>query len=107
MSKLEAAKIVKKYSAKLKEANYPFSAVYLFGSQARGKANKWSDIDVAVVSDKLKRDYDQGTFLLWNLRMDVDTRIEPHGFTVSEFKDSANPLVHEIKTTGIKIASAN
>jgi predicted nucleotidyltransferase len=105
MSRAEATKIVKKYSAKLKEANYPFSAIYLFGSQVQGRATKWSDIDVAVVSDKLKRDYDQGTFLLWDLRMDVDTRIEPHGFTVSEFKDSANPLVHEIKTTGIKISA--
>ena len=27
------------------------SAAYLFGSYAKGKANEWSDIDVALVSD--------------------------------------------------------
>lgn len=104
MSKLEAKKIVKKYSDTLKKANYPFSAIYLFGSYATGEAKKWSDIDVAVVSDKLKKNYDEGKFLLWDLRMGVDTRIEPHGFTVADFKANANPLVYEVKATGIKIA---
>ncbi|MFH0951288.1 MAG: nucleotidyltransferase domain-containing protein [bacterium] len=104
MSKLEAKKIVKKYSDKLKKADYPFSAVYLFGSYATGGAKKWSDIDVAVVSDRLKKNYDEGKFLLWDLRMDVDTRIEPHGFTEADFKANTNPLIYEIKTTGIKIA---
>ncbi len=104
MSKLEAKKIVKRYSEELKKANYPFLAIYLFGSQAQGTAHKWSDIDVAVVSNRLRKNYDEGKFLLWDLRMDVDLRIEPHGFTEAEFKSDANPLVCEIKTTGIKIA---
>jgi predicted nucleotidyltransferase len=104
MSKLEAKKIVKKYSDVLKRADYSFSAVYLFGSYATGEARKWSDIDVAVVSDRLKKDYDEGKFLLWKLRLDVDDRIEPHGFTVGEFKGNANPLVYEIKKYGLKIA---
>jgi len=103
MSKVEAKKIVKKYAEKLKEKNYPFSAVYLFGSFAKNKAHKWSDIDVAIVSDKLKRNKDKNKFLLWDLRMDVDTRIEPHGFTVKDFQDECDPMVYEIKKTGIKI----
>ncbi|NCN25570.1 hypothetical protein COT94_00015 [Candidatus Falkowbacteria bacterium CG10_big_fil_rev_8_21_14_0_10_37_14] len=104
MSKLEAKKIVKRYSEELKKADYPFLAIYLFGSQANGKANKWSDIDVAVVSNRLKKNYDEGKFLLWKLRTGVDLRIEPQGFTEAEFKSNANPLVCEIKTTGIKVA---
>ncbi len=102
MSKVEAKKIVRNYAKKLREENYPFSAVYLFGSHAKGKAHKWSDIDVAVVSDKMKRNRDKGRFLLWNIRMDVDTRIEPHGFTVKDFQDSSDPMVSEIKKTGIR-----
>ena len=31
MSRAEATKIVIKYSTKLREANYPFTAIYLFG----------------------------------------------------------------------------
>ena len=104
MSRIGAKKVVEKYAEKLKAENYPFSAVYLFGSRAKGEAGKWSDIDVAVVSDKLKRNRDKNRFLLWDLRMDVDTRIEPHGFTVKDFQDVNDPMVYEIKKTGIKIA---
>jgi len=103
MSKVEAKKIVKKYAEKLRKESYPFSAVYLFGSFAQNKSHKWSDIDVAVVSDKMKRNRDKNRFLLWDLRMDVDTRIEPHGFTVKDFQDECDPMVYEIKKTGIKI----
>ena len=104
MSKVEAKKIVKEYAEKLKEENYPFSAVYLFGSYAKGKAHKWSDIDVAVVSDKMKRNRDRNRFLLWHIRRDVDSMIEPHGFTVKDFEDGCDPMVYEIRKTGIRIA---
>lgn len=103
MPKIKAEQIVKKYAKKLKEENYPFSAIYLFGSCAKGKAHKWSDIDVAVVSNKLKRSRDENRFLLWDMRLDVDTRIEPHGFTVKDFQDQCDPMAHEIKKTGIRI----
>ena len=104
MPRIEAKKIVKKYAENLKKGNYPFSAVYLFGSYVKGNPGKWSDIDVAVVSDKLKRNRDKNRFLLWDLRMDVDTRIEPHGFTVKDFEDECNPMAYEIRKTGIRIA---
>lgn len=103
MSKIDAKKIVKKYAEKLKKENYPFSAIYLFGSYVKGKAHKWSDIDVAVVSDKMKRNRDKGRFLLWHIRRDVDSMIEPHGFTVKDFQDDNNPMVYEIKKTGVRI----
>lgn len=104
MSKKTAKKIVKKYAEKLKENEYPFRAVYLFGSHAQGKAGKWSDIDVAVVSDKLKRNNDKNRLLLWKLRMGVSTKIEPHGFTPEDFKINEDPMVYEIKKTGVRIA---
>lgn len=55
MSKIEAKKIVKKYADKLKTEKYPFSAIYLFGSFAKGAPRKWSDIDVAVVSKEMEK----------------------------------------------------
>lgn len=69
MSKIETNKIVKQYAQALKRAHYPFKAIYLFGSHARGVAHQWSDIDVAVVSDKLKHHYDKNRFLLWDSRL--------------------------------------
>ncbi|MFH1662286.1 MAG: nucleotidyltransferase domain-containing protein [Candidatus Falkowbacteria bacterium] len=104
MSKIEAKKIVKRYASKLKEENYPFSAVYLFGSHARGNAHKWSDIDVAVITEKIKRNRDKNENLLWHIRREVDSMIEPHGFTIKDFKDECDPMVSEIKKTGIRIA---
>ncbi len=104
MSKVEAKKIVKKYAKKLEEENYPFSAIYLFGSYAKGKSHKWSDIDVAVISEKLKRNRDKNENLLWHIRREVDSMIEPHGFTVKDFQNECDPMVSEIKKTGIRVA---
>ena len=104
MSKTDAKKIVKKYAAALKKAKYPFSAVYLFGSYAKGNPHKWSDIDVAVFSRELDYNWDKARFKLWHLTRDVDDRIEPHGFSTKDFKDDWQPMVHEIKKTGIKVA---
>lgn len=103
MSKIEARRIVKKYGEALKKANYPFSAIYLFGSHAHGKAHKWSDIDVAVVSDKLKKNRESDRWKLWDVKLNVDLRIEPHGFTVKEFKNDINPMAYEIRKTGIRV----
>ncbi len=103
MSKANAKKIVKEYVSKLKAEKYPFSAVYLFGSHARNKNSKWSDIDVAVISDKLKRDWWKNEMLLSHISLDVDSRIEPHGFTVKGFEDDSDPFVYEIKKTGVRV----
>lgn len=103
MSKIESKKIIRRYAEKLIAENYSFSAIYLFGSHAKGKTHKWSDIDVAVVSKKLKRNYDKNRFLLWHLGRKIDTRIEPYGFTPENFEDNANPIAYEIKKTGIRM----
>ncbi len=103
-SKNEAKKIVKNYAKELEKNNFPFLAVYLFGSYVNGKAGKWSDIDVAVVSDKLKRSREKNEILLWRTRRKIDSRIEPIGFTVKDFKNICDPMVAEIKKTGVRIA---
>lgn len=95
--------IVKKYANVLRKENYPFLNLYLFGSYAKGRAHKWSDIDIAIVTDHIKRNRMNNSFLLWKMRRKVDTRIEPHSFTKKEFANNADPIVHEIKKTGIRI----
>ena len=104
MSKADAKKIVQNYAKRLKEENFPFSTIFLFGSQAEGKGRKWCDIDVAVISDKFEKNWEKNELLLWRTRRDVDSRIEPIGFTVADFKNNYDPMVREIKKTGIKIA---
>ncbi len=103
MSKDKVKKIVQKYATKLRAKKYPFSAIYLFGSYAKNKAHKWSDIDVAVISDKLKKDWNKNEDILWKYTIGVDSRIEPIGFTMKDFQDECDPMASEIKKTGIRI----
>lgn len=103
-SKNEARKLVKEYSKVLKENDFPFEAVYLYGSHSYGKAKEWSDIDVAVVSDVFKKNREKYELLLWKLRRGLDSMIEPTGFTVEDFKENNSPLVYDIKKKGEKVA---
>jgi len=78
-------------------------AAYLYGSQARGTATEWSDIDVALVSPDFSADLFQERLALMRLAAQVDDRIEPHPFRPQDFDLSA-PLVSEIRRTGVRVA---
>lgn len=87
----------------MKENRFPFERVYLFGSYAKGLEKKWSDIDVCVVSDKFAdKNWDSNERILWRLRREIDSRIEPIGMASEEF-NGLSPLSEEIKKTGIRI----
>ena len=72
----EIIKIAKLYAKKVK-ARYPVKMVVLYGSHARGTANELSDIDIAVVVDKVTGDYLKISADLFNMVRDVSIRIEP------------------------------
>ena len=72
----EIIKIAKLYAQKVK-ARYPVKMVVLYGSHARGTANELSDIDIAIVVDKVTGDYLKISADLFNLVRDVSNRIEP------------------------------
>jgi len=103
MPKTEIKKIIRNYAKILRAKNFPISAIYLFGSQVNSKAHKWSDIDIAVITNKLKGNYERNRSLLYRMRLEVDDRLEPHGFTVKDFKNDADPLAYEIRKTGIRV----
>lgn len=72
----EIIKIAKSYAKKVK-AKYPVRMVVLYGSHARGTANELSDIDIAVIVDKVTGDYLQISADLFDMVRNVSTRIEP------------------------------
>jgi uncharacterized protein len=78
-------------------------AAYLYGSQAVGSARPWSDIDVAVVSPDFSEDLFQERLELMYVAAAIDDRIEPYPFTIERFNLN-NPLVSEIRRTGIRLA---
>lgn len=103
MSKDEAKQIAKRYALKLKASNFPFRAIYLFGSQAKGGACVSSDIDIAVFSERMSRNFNENEDLLWKLGVSIDPRIEPIGFTEDDLENENDFFVREIKSTGIEL----
>ena len=78
-------------------------AAYLYGSQTKGTATEWSDIDVALISPDFSADLFQERLALMRLAAQVDDRIEPHPFRPQDFNLDA-PLVSEIQRTGVRVA---
>jgi len=89
----------------IKKSYSGFESVYLFGSYAKGKPNNDSDIDLALifnkVDDSLRFDLQVQLMIL---AAKVDSRIEPHPFSREEF-NSGNPFAVEIRRTGKEIAA--
>ena len=98
---IEIRKIIEKYIVEISK-QFKIKAVYVFGSYAKGTNDEDSDIDIAVVLDS---DIDNIELMveLMMLTQNIDLRIEPHPIKIHDFEEG-NPLVHEIKTTGLKVA---
>lgn len=79
--------------------NLPVKAVYLYGSYAKGNQTEESDIDIAVVVDKLSDNYFDDTPLLWRLRRKISLLIEPVLLTA----EPDNPLYYDILKTGVQV----
>jgi predicted nucleotidyltransferase len=64
--------------------------IILFGSWAKGEPNKWSDIDVAVISNHFaKMNFHRRLVLLGLLAWQAKaTEIEALGYTVDEYKNA-------------------
>lgn len=94
--------IIYKFLDTLKEQGIHVHSAYLFGSYAKGSENKWSDIDIAVISPDIKYDRYRERIRLMKLSARIDTRIEPAPFRPDTFVDE-DPLAWEIKRVGIPI----
>ena len=83
--------------------NCKIEKVILFGSCVRGKQKRWSDIDLAIISDDFSRMsfHERLVFLgmlAWQAKV---TEIEALGYTVNEYKNATKlDFLGEIKRTG-------
>jgi predicted nucleotidyltransferase len=78
-------------------------AAYLYGSQVKGTATEWSDIDVAVVSPDFSADLFEERLVLMRLAAQVDDRIEPYPFRPEDLNESS-PLASDVRRTGLRVA---
>ena len=84
------------------EEKLPVDKVIIFGSQAKGKAHKWSDIDVCIISPKFK-DFMKTMAFLFQKRKDNEVMggLEPVGFSKKDFEEGSS-LIQEIKKPELK-----
>jgi len=82
--------------------NLAIHKVFVFGSYAKGRQTQWSDIDVALVSDRFEGNfyYDRRKVSPYAIKIDLD--LEVHPFSPEDFTEE-NPFVKEIIRTGIQI----
>lgn len=93
---------IKKFAEELQQSDIKIKQLFLFGSYANGTYDKWSDIDLAVISDDFcgTRYIDYDRFV--NAIRKVDRAIEPIAFIPENFNE-ADILANEILRTGIRI----
>ena len=91
--------IIKKYYSILLREGLPVEKILLFGSYAKNKQKKDSDIDLAVVLRKFSIDKFNTRLELMKYTREFEEVIEPHPFLSSEFEES-DPFVSEILRTG-------
>ena len=93
---------IKEYISTLRDKNITVLQAYLFGSYAKDKADEWSDIDLAIVTDKFIGDSFDFRFLLTKLARSIDPDLEPHPYLSAEFNQS-NPVAAEILRNGERL----
>ncbi len=76
MDKQETIDTVKKFSESVRK-NFDPEMIILYGSYAKGTQTESSDIDVAVIVDRVEGDFLDQETLLYRMRRDIDDRIEP------------------------------
>lgn len=98
MDKEQTIKLAQRYKTAVAE-RLPLKAFYLYGSYSKGNHTEDSDIDIAVVVERLSDNYFEDTPLLWKLKRGISNLIEP----VLLAEDADNPLYADILKTGIRI----
>jgi predicted nucleotidyltransferase len=99
----EILSIAKRYVKELDKNSIPILKAFLFGSYANGKYEEWSDIDIALVSDKFIGDQFYDRRKIADVTLKLDVRIEPHTYKTEDFNEDEDLFVKEILKTGIKI----
>ncbi len=93
---------IRRLIAELGKENIRIERAIVFGSQVRGSATEWSDIDVALVSPDFSGSRFDDNCRIRKAKLRTNKRFETHPFTREDFDSS--PFVHaEILKDGVEI----
>jgi len=98
--------VVKQYLSRVADAGVDVRFGVVYGSQATGRSDRWSDIDLLVVSPLYDGPYTyEDTALLWRLSAEIDSRIEPIPCGEKRWvHDDGTPLVEIARQEGQVVA---
>ena len=96
--------IIDRYLIELERNHFPIKRAVVFGSYAEGRADEWSDIDVALVSDAFEGDRFNDRGKIRRITLSVSSDLSPLPFRPEDFVPE-NPLVQEILEKGISIST--
>ena len=90
-------KSVQNYLAAVAASGIVVERGVVFGSQASGHAQAWSDIDLLVVSSQFDDMKDRNSInLLWRLAARIDSRIEPIPCGSRQWREDDSSAIIEI-----------
>ncbi len=104
MGRKKDIEILKKFKKKLAK-KIPVEKMILFGSRAKGKAKKWSDFDLIIVSPKFKGEASFSRAVGFHEYWDTDYPVDFLCYTPEEFKklNKQITIVREAVKEGISI----
>lgn len=94
--------IIDKYIRALEKERIHVQRAVLFGSHADGKADEWSDIDIALVSDAFEGDRFDDRSRIRRITLSVSSDLSPLPFRPEDFVPE-DPFVKEILEKGVTI----
>ena len=94
--------IIVKYINALEEQHIHVQRAVLFGSHAHGRANEWSDIDIALVSEAFMGDRFDDRSKIRSITLSVSSDLSPLPFRPEDFIPE-NPFVKEILEGGVSV----
>ena len=86
----------------LESRNMHIEKAYIFGSHSRGTAGKYSDIDLALISNSFSGIRFDDNFMIIKNTPPTFPDIETHPFALEDFTES-NPFAKEIMQTGFRL----
>jgi predicted nucleotidyltransferase len=88
---------VRNYFVALTSRGIMVERVVVFGSQSKGEAHEWSDIDILVISPQFDNMKDRNAVnLLWRVAARIDSRIEPIPCGSRQWRDDDSSAIIEI-----------
>ncbi|MDD2421986.1 MAG: nucleotidyltransferase domain-containing protein [Heliobacteriaceae bacterium] len=93
---------IKEYLEKVRSKNIRVNKVILYGSYATGKADKDSDIDLAIISSDFGNDCFDEAMILRKLTRGINLDISPRPYSEKQYKEAKKGdfLYDEIITKG-------